>query len=150
MAFVPAGERLTWQEKAITAALDSAGLRSLADLLVHTQQPERLADLIAGTPDSELETLSHYVAEPAANVLEPDHPLKAARIWRAQGIRILTGRKSQYFDAALYHFARAKRGYTRADRVGDWQDTIVQVQTEHRSKSNFLPRFQVLAVLHRL
>ncbi len=66
-------------------------------------------------------------------------------LWRAQGIRILTGRKSQYYGAALDHFARAKRGYTRADRIDDWQDTVERVQTEHRRKSGFMPRFQALA-----
>ena len=145
MAFVPDGERLTWQEKAITTAVDSAGLRSLVDLLVHTQQPERLADLIAGTADSELEALSHYVAAPAAALLDHAHPLEAARLCRAQGIRILTSRKSQYYDAALDHFARAKRGYARADRIEDWKDTVVQVQTQHRRKSSFMPHFQALA-----
>ena len=59
------GERVAWQEKAITTALQTAGLRSLVELLVHTQQPERLADVIGGAPDTELETLTHYVAEPA-------------------------------------------------------------------------------------
>lgn len=145
MAFVPDGERPTWQERAITTALDTADLRSLVDLLVHTQQPDRLAALIDGATDTELETLSHYVAEPAATLLEPDHPLEAARLWRAQGIRILTGRKSQYYGAALDHFARAKRGYTRADRIEDWQDTVERVQTEHRRKSSFMPRFRALA-----
>ena len=106
MAFVPAGERLTWQEKAITTAVDSAGLRSPVDLLVHTQQPERLADLIAGTADTELEKLSHHAAEPAATVL--DHPLEAARIWRAQGIRILTTRKTQRNQGS--EAAHARRG----------------------------------------
>lgn len=145
MAFVPDSERQTWQEKAITTAVDGAGLRSLIDLLVHTRQPERLADLIAGTTDGELEALSHHVAEPTATVLEPDHPLEAARLWRAQGVRILTGRKSQYYGAALDHFARAKQGYTRADRIEDWQDTVERVQNEHRRKSSFMPRFLALA-----
>jgi hypothetical protein len=144
MAFVPDGERAAWQEKAITTALDTADTRSLVELLVHTQQLERLADLIAGTPDTELEALSHYVADPAGTSLEPDHPLEAARIWRAQGIRILTGRKSQYYSAAVDYFARAKRCYTQADRDGDWRDTVVQVQAEHRRKSSFMPRFQAL------
>lgn len=145
MAFVPDSERQTWQEKAITTAVDGAGLRSLIDLLVHTRQPERLADLIAGTTDGELEALSHHVAEPTATVLEPDHPLEAARLWRAHGVRILTGRKSQYYGAALDHFARAKQGYTRADRIEDWQDTVERVQNEHRRKSSFMPRFLALA-----
>jgi hypothetical protein len=144
MAFVPAGEHVAWQEKAITTALPTADVRSVVELLVHTQQPGRLADVITDTQDTELETLSHYVAEPAGTTLEPDHPLEAARIWRAQGARILAGRKSQHYSAAIDYFARAKRCYARADRIGDWQATVALVQAEHRRKSSFMPRFEAL------
>jgi hypothetical protein len=139
MAFVPDGERAAWPEKAITTALDTVDTRSLVELLVHTQQPERLAHVIAGTQDTELETLTHFVAEPAGTGLESDHPLEAARIWRAQGIRVLAGRQSQHYRAAIDSFARAKRGYARADRIDDWQAVAVQVQAEHRRKSSFMP-----------
>jgi hypothetical protein len=142
MAFVPDDERVAWQEKAITTALQTAGLRSLVELLVHTQQPERLAHVIAGTQDTELEALTHFVAEAAGTSLESDHPLEAARIWRAQGIRVLAGRKSQHYGAAIDSFARAKRGYARVDRIDDWQAVVVQVQAEHRRKSSFMPRFR--------
>ena len=57
----------------------------------------------------------------------------------------LTWQEKAITAAALAHFARAQRGYTRAARLGDWQDTVVQVQTQHRRKSSFLPRFQALA-----
>ena len=114
------------------------------ELLVHTEQPARLASVIAGIQDTELETLSHFVAEPAGTSLEPAHPLEAARIWRAQGIRILAGRKSQHYGATVDSFARAKHGYARADRIDDWQAVLVQVQGEHRRKSRFIPCFEAL------
>ena len=70
--------------------------------------------------------------------------MEAARIWRAQGVRILAGRKSQHYGAAVDYFARARRGYARADRIADWQAIVVQVQAEHRRKSSFMPRFEAL------
>ncbi|HEX2804596.1 MAG TPA: hypothetical protein VHN80_00315 [Kineosporiaceae bacterium] len=85
-------------------------------------------------------------AEPCERVelLDDVHLISESPVWRAQGVRILTGRKSQYYSAAVDYFARAKRCYTQADRDGDWRDTVVQVQAEHRRKSSFKPRFQTL------
>ena len=65
MAFVPAAASPAWREKAVVAALDTGGLRPLVELLVHTGETERLADLIGQSPYSAVQGLSHYMAEPA-------------------------------------------------------------------------------------
>jgi antirestriction protein ArdC len=41
--------------------------------------------------------------------LEKNHPELAARLWRAQGLRIVDAGKSKYYDAAVSNFERAKR-----------------------------------------
>ena len=50
------------------------------------------------------------------------HPELAARLWRAQGMRIVDAKKSKYYDAALSNFERARNCYLRAGpggRVGE-------------------------------
>ena len=136
MAFVPAAERLAWRERSIATALDTSSLRSLVELLVRTEETERLTELIGRSPDSALEALSHYMANRPARASNPTTHWRRARIWQAQGIRILTERMSQYYDTALDHFGGATRCYARADRIGDWHDAVALVQTEHRRESS--------------
>jgi hypothetical protein len=39
--------------------------------------------------------VSHYNTQPAAKKLEKPHPDLAARLWRAQGMRIVDAKKSK-------------------------------------------------------
>ena len=95
MQFVPNAQRAVWHEKAMDAA-KGAGLHSVMELFVEAKEMERLADLVRGTTDDALEIVSHYATEPAARKLEKTHPGLAARLWRAQGMRIVEARKSKY------------------------------------------------------
>jgi hypothetical protein len=144
MRFVPAADRAAWHEKALDAAA-GADLHTLIDLLVETGETGRLADLIRGASDGALERVSHYATEPAATKLEKDCPDLAARLWRAQGMRILNAKKSRYYDAALSNFERAKNCYQRAGLVVEWQETVRQVRSNHRRKIGFMPGFERLA-----
>ena len=72
-----------------------------------------------GATDEVLEKVSHYATEPAAKKLEKAEPGLAARLWRAQGMRIVNKSKSKYYDAALTNFERARRCYERAGRGAD-------------------------------
>jgi len=117
MKFVPKAGRTKWHEKAIEAA-KGADLHSLMELLLETKELKRLADLVRRSKDSALEGLSHYATEPVAKKLEKTHPGIAARLWCAQGMRIVNAKKSKYYDAALSNFERAKacwRGRQRRD-----------------------------------
>jgi tetratricopeptide (TPR) repeat protein len=114
MTFAPETERHTWHEKAIDTAMSGTYLPSVIDLLLHTNETERLAELIRRSADTALETVSHSAAEPAAAILETTHPGEAARLWRAQGMRILAAKNSKHYDAALHNFERAKQGYEAA------------------------------------
>jgi tetratricopeptide (TPR) repeat protein len=147
MTFVPEPERLAWREKAIATAMDGdyLYLPPLVDLLLHTDETGRLAHLIGRSPDESLEALSHHVAEPAGTKLEQDHAEAAARIWRAQGMRILKAGKSRYYDDALRYLGRAKRCYEQAGQASEWQQIVAEVYAEHRRKTSFLPRFEALA-----
>ena len=144
MKFVPKADRAKWHQKAMSAAT-AGDLHSVIDLFVQTKELDRLAQLVRGTKDSSLEAVSHYTSEPAAKKLEKSHPDLAARLWRAQGMRIVNAKKSKYYDAALSNFERARDCYVRAGLSADWEETVWSVCAAHFRKSGFIGEFQELA-----
>lgn len=141
MKYVPTAEHAVWHEKAMEAAGDS-DLHSLIELLLETKELERLADLVRGSPDEALESVSHYATEPAAKRLEKTHPDVAARLWCAQGMRIVNTKKSKYYDAALSNFERARRCFERAGLVVEWQRVVEKVRFDHQRKAGFMAGFE--------
>jgi len=143
MKFVPKAERTKWHEKAMDAAR-AGDIHSLMELLLETKELERLAGVVRRGKDAALEGVSHYVTEPAARKLEKAHPGLAARLWRAQGMRIVNAKKSKYYDAALSNFESAKRCYARAGLVAEWDKTVSHVCAEHHRKTGFISGFESL------
>ncbi len=143
MKYVPKAQRKAWHEKAIEASM-GVDLRSIMDLLLKTKELDRLAELVRRTKDHDLEDLSHYATERTAKKFEKARPGLAARLWRAQGLRILNAKKSKYYDAALSNFERAKRCFERAGLDDEWNKTVRQVRTDHHRKSSFMPGFEGL------
>jgi hypothetical protein len=143
MKFVPKAERAKWHEKAIEAAR-GADLHSLMDLLLATKEMDRLADLVRQAKDPALEGLSHYATEPVAKKLDKTHPDLAARLWRAQGMRIVNAKKSKYYDAALSNFESAKRCFVCAGLAAEWEKTVGQVRADHHRKTSFMSGFEGL------
>src|ERR1017187_10093206 len=144
MKFVPKTGRAAWHEKAMDAAKGD-DLQSLIELFIETKEMKRLAELVRGATDEVLEKVSHYATEPAAKKLEKAEPGLAARLWRAQGMRIVNKSKSKYSDAALTNFERARRSYERAGRGAEWADTVHHIRANHRRKTGFMPGFEALA-----
>jgi len=141
MKFVPVAERAKWHEKAIEVA-EGADLRSSMELLLATKEIDRLANLVRQAKDHALETLSHYATEPVARKIEKAYPDLAARLWRAQGLRIVNAKKSKYYDAALSNFESAKRCFESAGLATEWQKTVSQVRANHHRKSGFMSGFE--------
>ena len=79
-----------------------------------------------------------------AKKLEKNRPDLAARLWRAQGLRIVNAKKSKYYDAALSNFESAKRCFERAGLPGEWEKTVSQVSADHHRKRGFMPGFERL------
>jgi hypothetical protein len=95
------------------------------------------------------------VTEPAATRLEKSHPELAARLWRAQGMRIVDAKKSKYYDAALSNFERARNCYQRAGLAVEWEKTVRRVCALHYRKTGFINGFRTfrcleLALYHSL
>jgi len=143
MKFVPKTERPQWHKKAIAAAR-GADLRSIMELFLATKEMVRLCELVRQSEDRALESLSHFTTEPVARKLEKTAPDLAARLWRAQGMRIVNAKKSKYYDAALSNFESAKHCFERAGLAAEWEKTVAQVRADHQRKTGFMPGFESL------
>ena len=141
MRFVPAAERERWHTKAM-ATTDAGDLDAVLPLWLETKEVDRLLVRLRRTDVRELEALSHHATEPVAKYLAPSHPDLAARLHRALGLRILTAKKSKYYDAAIAHFAQAKDCYARAGREEEWQALVTTVRRAHGRKYGFMPGFE--------
>ncbi len=144
MKFVPEIERREWHDRALNAA-KTADLHSQLELFIKTGETGRLVALVHSSTDQALEAMSHYATEPVAKRLEEGHPDLAARLWRAQGLRIVDAKKSKYYDAALSNFERARDCYLRAGLAVEWEKTVRQVSAAHFRKSGFINAFQTVA-----
>jgi len=89
--------------------------------------------------------VSHYATEPAAKKLEKAHPELAARLWLAQGLRIVDAKKSKYYDAALSNFERGRNCYVKAGQRTEWEKIVRKVCAAHFRKTGFIGAFQALA-----
>jgi hypothetical protein len=144
MKVVPKAQRAAWREKALEAAR-GADLHSVMELFTETKETERLADLVSGTTDIALKNTSHYATEPAAMRLEKTRPELAARLWRAQAMRIVDAGKSKYYAAAVSNLDRARRCYLRAGLAAEWEGTVRQVRADHYRKTGFMAAFESVA-----
>jgi hypothetical protein len=115
------------------------------ELLMLLQAPDQLASLVDQTPDSALEGLSHTLGEPAAALLEGGYPGLAARLWRAQALRILHAKRSKYYRVVVLDLAHARDGFLAAGEEEVWDRTVAQLRVEHRRKLGFMEAFERLA-----
>lgn len=140
---VPNAERHPWHDKAMAAVM-GADLRSLIELLVHTKETARLADVVRRSTDEALERVGHSAAEEAAKRLEKGHADASARLWRTRAMRILAANKSKHYGAALRSLERARRCYEQTGLAAEWQQLVSDVRAEHHRKTSFMPGFEKL------
>jgi len=145
MKYVPRTERAAWRTKALDAACGGTDLASVIELFLEHREVERLAAVLQSTPDAALEGVTHYATEPAAKRLEKSHPQLAARLWRAQGMRIVNAAKSRYYGAALRAIRSARACYEKAGLAGEWQKLVDEVRSRHSRKTGFMAGFEAIA-----
>jgi len=141
MRYVPGKEKVEWHEKAMTAS-EKGELSSLIELWLEQKEFERLVPRLHQTTDDELESLSHYEAEPLARKLKRSHPDVAARVYRVLCMRIVNAGKSKYYDAALNHIEHAKKCYAKAGLDAEWQAVVADVRKRHSRKKGFMAGFE--------
>jgi len=142
--YVPKAERGAWHEKAMELS-EKGDLDSLIGLWLTAKEVGRLAARLERTSDSELERLSHYVTEPAAERLAKTHPGVAAKVFRALCMRIVDAGKSEYYFAALSNLEKAKSCYERAGLDEQWMMLAAEIRRKHHRKSGFMPGFERIA-----
>ena len=139
--YVPKTKRAAWHEKAMEAA-EQGELDSLIELWLSAKEIARLAARLDRASNTELERLSHYVTEPAAERLAKTHPGIAAKVFRALCMRIIDAAKSKYYAAALSNLERAKACYQSAGLDAQWQGLAAEIRRDHHRKSGFMPGFE--------
>lgn len=97
-----------------------------------------------GRGNEALENVSHYATESSAKKLEKTHPDAAARLWCAQGMRVVNAKKAKYYDAALSNFERARRCFEKAGLLAAWQRMVEKVRSEHHRKTGFMSGFEAI------
>jgi len=110
--------------------------------VLSARQAARLAGLVSGKDDDALENLGHSFSEMASKKLKKEHPGTAARLWQAQGFRIVNAKKSKCYDAAVANFEQAKKCYKKAELVEDWEKTVAKVRVGHFRKRGFMVDFE--------
>jgi hypothetical protein len=141
MRYVPKGEKAVWQERAMAAA-DKADLGNFIPLCVKAKEWDRLVQRVHSAKSHELEALSHYCTEPAANGLVKKDAIAAAKLYRALGLRVVNAGKGKYYGEALGHLAKARDLYCGASQAAEWLAIVEFVRTAHSRKSGFLSAFE--------
>jgi hypothetical protein len=141
MKYVPKPNRKEWHEKALAAA-EKSQLDGYIGICTKTKEWDRLASRILRIQRAELEDISHYTMEPAAEGLAKAHPDAAAKVYVALGFRILNAKKSKYYAAAIRDLQKAKRCYQRGDLDKDWNVVVATIRSEHRRKVGFMSDFE--------
>lgn len=69
----------------------------------------------------------------------------AARVWRAQAMRIVDGGKSKYYGATAANLERARKCYMRSGLIAEWEDAVRQIRAAHYRKISFMAAFEPIA-----
>lgn len=141
MKYVPKNARKTWHRRAMREA-EAVDLRGFTEICVETKEWERLSIRILDVDHEQLESLSHYVTEKAAQKLTRKYPAAAAKVYRALAMRILKARKSKYYSFSLEHLRTAKRLYEKLADHAEWQTIVDQICRDHARKRGFMADFE--------
>ncbi len=142
--YVPRNARDAWHQRAMQQA-ETVDLRGFIEICVETKEWEQLATQVVTTTHEQLENLSHYVTEKAAEGLARKHPLAAAKTYRALAMRILKAGKSKYYSFAMEHLRTAKRLYDKLGEHKEWQAIVDQIRRDHARKRGFVADFEEIA-----
>ena len=77
--------------------------------------------------------------------LEKPHPELAARLWRAQAMRIVDAGKSRVLRSRRREPGTRPQMLLRAGLVAEWEDAVRQIRADHFRKSAFMAAFESVA-----
>ncbi|MGI8745728.1 MAG: DUF6880 family protein [Bryobacteraceae bacterium] len=139
--FVPKAERGAWHERAMAVA-GQGELACFIELCLKAKEFGRLAERLDRASDTQIEGISHYVTEPAAERLAAAHPGTAAKVFAALCVRILDAGKSKYYYEALSNLEKARNCYERAGLHAQWTALAAEIRRAHCRKTGFMPGFE--------
>jgi hypothetical protein len=142
--YVPKSDRKEWHAQAIEAA-EKARPSEFMAICTKTKEWDRLASFALLSSETELESISHFVSEPAAKSLAKSHPAAAATLFRALGMRILKAGKSKYYKEAIANLRNAKACYQKSGLSAQWDTLVAEILRDHRRKYGFLSGFNRLS-----
>lgn len=143
MKYVPRNTRDAWHQRAMQLA-ETVDMGGFVEICIETKEWEQLATQVVAAAHEELEGISHYVTEKAAQGLARKHPPAAAKIYRALAMRILKAGKSKYYSFALEHLRTAKRLYDKLGEPEEWQTLVDQIRCDHARKRGFMADFEAI------
>jgi len=143
MKYVAKKDANIWHNKAMQEA-KIAPLKLVIELFIKIKESSILANRILSVKHEELENISHYVTEKAAEVLLKKNSMAAAKIYRALGMRILNSKKSKYYSIALDHFLKVKSIYIKNNSKEDWLSIVKYIRQNHARKYSFIADFEKL------
>lgn len=145
MKYVSKKDREHWHKKAIEEVMN-ASLPAIITLCMKTQEWEILYESINAATHEDLEAISHYTTEKAAQEIEKNHPIEAAKIYRALGMRIVKAKKSKYYGIALDHMLKAKKLYSENNCEDEWLSLVEDVRRDHYRKYSFIGDFEKIVL----
>lgn len=141
MRYVPKTDRAKWHEKAMEIAT-GGDMGAFMEICVKTKEWARLATRLHSAKHEELEAVSHYHSEAAAEGLTKRNVAASAKLYRALGFRILNAKKSKYYRNALGNFENARDLYLKAGLKAEWDTLVSAVRADHSRKYGFMPGFE--------
>ncbi|MCF6284568.1 MAG: hypothetical protein L3K26_05205 [Candidatus Hydrogenedentes bacterium] len=144
LKYAPKKERAHWHAKAMEAARQNS-LSEFIEICVKTKEWEALSEHLDSIERTTLEALTHYVTEKAAKGLKRKHPLVAAKVYAALGMRIVKSGKSKYYTHALSNLRDAKKLGEKARHPEVWLALVEEVRKDHSRKHSFIGDFEEIA-----
>ena len=119
-----------------------SSLPVIIELCTKTQEWKILAECIKTSAHKEIEAISHYDTEKAAQGLSRKYPVEAAKIYRALGLRIVKAKKSKYYGIAIEHLLKAKKLYEENNCREEWSSLVENIRRDHHRKYSFIGDFE--------
>lgn len=133
--------KVEWYQKALAIIDENASLDNKIEFYLQFNEIELLTKFVANASDEQLGQIGHNRGEKMAVLLKDQYPLLAARVYRAQGMRIVENKKSKYYDKAAEYLYLAKQLYCQNGQAKEWDKIVNTILVEHKRKSGFMAEF---------
>ncbi len=139
-SYVEPSERKSWRHRALTSPTD-APLGDAMGVLLALGEKDLLAGLVGTVYWEDLFEVSQLVNRPTIEILLPRHPLLAARLHAAVGMRLLGKGKRAHYGRILENLGEARILFSAHGGWREWDSLVEMVLDRAGGKKTFLRRF---------